>query len=95
MMRGLATVSPSIVAQTPHLSKENDPGPPMLDRHILAALSKSPPTTALPDLIKQYTALSGTVLDVSLRYQTRATAESRRPSLAAASKDVVTVAHCA
>lgn len=94
-MRAYATVSSSIIAQTPHPSNENDPGPPMLDCHILAALSRSPPTTTLPDLIKQYVALSGTVLDVSLKYQTRPTAESRRLNLSAASKEVVTVAHCA
>ncbi|PPQ90425.1 hypothetical protein CVT25_014943 [Psilocybe cyanescens] len=98
--RCLATVSSSIIAQPPFpepLRKEfPETVPPLLDYRILQATSK-PGRTTLTKIIKEYINTSGTVLDLSLPYESRPS-ESRRPDFANATdscKNVVTVAHCA
>jgi len=96
-----ATVSPSIVGQTPHPAEPtreefSESVPPILDRLVLQAASKCH-KTLLPDIIKQYIDTAGTVLDLSLPYESRPS-DSRRPSLtnsADSCKNVITVAHCA
>lgn len=88
-LRSYATVSSSIIAQRPHPSTSV---PQLLDSYILQADYKTP----LLDIIKQYIDTSGTVLDVSLPYESRPS-ESRRPRLATGAdscRNVVTVAHC-
>jgi len=96
-----ATVSSSIVGQAPYPAEPtreeiSDSVSPVLDSLILQAASNVH-KSLLPDIIKQYIDTAGTVLDLSLPYESRPS-ESRRPSLTNATdscKDVVMVAHCA
>jgi len=90
-----ATVSPSIIGQAPHPAKReefSESVPPVLDSLILQAALNCH-KTLLPDIIKQYIDTAGTVLDLSLPYESRPS-DSRRPS-ADSCKNVITVAHCA
>jgi len=86
-----ATVSPSIIGQAPQPTRDESI-PPVLDSLILQAALNCH-KTLLPDIIKQYIDTAGTVLDLSLPYESRPS-ESRRPS-ADGCKNVITVAHCA
>jgi hypothetical protein len=93
-----ATVSPSIVGQTPQPTREefSESVPPVLDSLVLQAASNCHKTLLL-DIIKQYIDTAGTVLNLSLPYESRPS-DSRRPSLtnsADSCKNVITVAHCA
>ncbi|KAF8807182.1 hypothetical protein BYT27DRAFT_6557763 [Phlegmacium glaucopus] len=97
-----ATISSSIIGQRPlHPSDltQDEPStsvPLLLDSHILQA-TLCEHKTSLLDIIKQYIDTSGTVLDVSLPYESRPS-ENRRPHLttgADSCRNVITVAHCA
>ena len=94
-----ATVSSSIFGQAPG-RRSAEPTQefisPVLDSLVLEAASNIH-KSFLPDIIKQYIDTAGTVLDLSLPYESRPS-ESRRPSLTNATdscEDVITVAHCA
>ncbi|KIM48445.1 hypothetical protein M413DRAFT_440182, partial [Hebeloma cylindrosporum] len=99
--RPYATVSPSIIGQAPHPAEPtrdefSESVPPVLDSLVLQAASNCR-KTLLPDIIKQYIETAGTVLDLTLPYESRPS-DSRRPSLtnpAHSCKNVITVAHCA
>ncbi|KAF8971582.1 hypothetical protein BDZ97DRAFT_1252714 [Flammula alnicola] len=96
-----ATVSPSIIGQRPQPSEPrkvefSEEVSPVLDARVLQAASKGH-KSSLPDIIEQYINTSGTVLDVSLPYESRPS-DTRRPHLtdvAESCKNVITVAHCA
>jgi hypothetical protein len=93
-----ATVSPSIINQVlssePSSEREIEEDIPLaLDRKLLRSTSK----TSLHELIQQYIAESGTILDVSLPYESQP-GNNRRPNLtnaAESTRNVITVAHCA
>ncbi|CAA7264693.1 unnamed protein product [Cyclocybe aegerita] len=98
--RRFATVSPLIIAPgVPHPSepareKSLDGVPPGVGSHVLRAASRGDQTT-LEEIIKQYVDKAGTVLDISLPYESRPSA-TRRPLLEDvhdSCKDVITVAH--
>lgn len=93
-----ATVSPSIIGQAPHPAEPtreefSESVPPVLDNLVLQAALNCH-KTFLSDIIKQYIDTAGTVLDLSLPYESRPS-ESRRPSLTNSADSVITVAHCA
>lgn len=96
--RSFATVSPSIINQV--LSSESSSErdfeediPPALDRKLLQSTSK----TSLHQLIQQYIAESGTILDVSLPYESQpgSTRRANLTNAAESTRNVITVAHCA
>lgn len=96
-----ATVSSSIVGQRLHPYDQTQDEPStsvsvLLDSQILKAALCGYKTPLL-DIIEQYIDTSGTVLDVSLPYESRPS-DTRRPRLttgADSGRNVVTVAHCA
>lgn len=86
-----ATVSPSILAYP-----EPPPPPPpssVLDGQLLSALDVSKTHTSLANVVKQYVAYTGNILDVSLPYESRPT-ETRRPGLTHVNSSTVLIAHC-
>ncbi|KAF5312637.1 hypothetical protein D9619_003318 [Psilocybe cf. subviscida] len=98
LLHNLAPTSPSIINQllSSDISSKREIEQditPALDRKLLQLSSK----TSLHELIRQYVAESGTVLDVFLPYESQP-AISRRPNLvdaADSTRNVITVAHCA
>ncbi|KAJ3508060.1 hypothetical protein NLJ89_g5963 [Agrocybe chaxingu] len=90
-----------VVGGVPHFpeparERSTDCVPPLVDSHVLRTASKGRRTT-LEEIIKQYVGKAGTVLDISLPYESRPSV-TRRPLLKDAHdscKDVITVAHCA
>jgi len=104
--RRFAIVSPSILGPAPppgpppvfnkSLVESSDPIPPLLDRRVLLAASRNHQHSSIHDIIKQFIANAGSVLAVSLPYESRPS-ESRKLNLTSAEescKNVVTVAHC-
>ncbi|KAF9560208.1 hypothetical protein CPC08DRAFT_708260 [Agrocybe pediades] len=104
--RRFATVSPSILGPAPppgpppifnkSVVESTDPTPPLLDRRILLAAERNLQHPSIYEIINQYVANSGNVVDVSLPYESRPV-ESRRLNIlnkAESCRNVVTVAHC-
>ncbi|CAL1696555.1 unnamed protein product [Somion occarium] len=87
----------TFIGKPPKLPANADtPAPPLptpsgLNKRILSALDGKSPS--LPTLIDQYTDHSGTVLDVSLPYESRPSSQRRTKFDASDDSDVIMVAH--